>query len=440
MKPRASTDVPDPLLAALSAGLSGVGPVVLAVSGGRDSMALLAAVGRAGLGQQVAAVATFDHGTGPAATTAADLVAQVARAAGYPVERGRVDAALRAREADWRSARVAFLQAVAMRHAARLVTAHTRDDQRETVAFRLLRGAGPRGLAGLDTDGPVLRPWLGVARADVASWATAHDVHWIEDPSNDDRRHARNRLRLDLLPALERAVPGFGAWLDDIARRSAAWRRAVDGIAATLDPDAPSGNRTNGGARSGVIAAAALGDYTPEELAVLWPALLARRGVTADRRGTQRLARFTTTKAVGTRVPLSGNAEVVRVRDGFVVRGRPDAGELSGERALVPDVWLGTWRFHPGEPGAAPWHARLPTGRSLTVRSWRDGDRLELGGGATRRVARFLAEAGLSGPERRGWPVVLVDGRIVWIPGICCGDVAGPADPATEWSVERSIG
>lgn len=432
--------VPDIPVAVLPAVLGGEGPLVLAASGGRDSMALLAAVHAAGLGGQVAAVATFDHGTGPLASAASAEVAAWCRAAGWPVELGRAEDPLRPTEADWRSARLAFLRGVARRHGARLVTAHTRDDQRETVAFRILRGAGPRGLAGLAAAGPVLRPWLTVSRATVADWAVAHGVRWVEDPSNADRRHARNRLRHDLLPALEGAVPGFGAWLDDLGARAAAWRETVEEVAARLDPGPAQREDAAGRNPRRVIAAAALAGYTPEELAVVWPALLARHGVTADWRGTRRLARFTNRTAVGARIPLSGQAEVVRVRDGFVVRTAPAPTDTDGERALVPGVRVGGVQFAPGDGGPDPWRARLPLGAAVTVRPWRAGDRLELGPGRRRRVARYLAEAGLAAPERAGWPVVLVDGRIVWIPGVCRGDAAGPADPAMEWTSERAAG
>ena len=430
-----TSPVPDRVAAALRPALAGAGPLVLAVSGGRDSMALLAAVRHVGLEAQVAAVATFDHGTGPDARAAAALVERVATSAGLPVVVGRADTPLAPTEAAWRTARLTFLRAVAQAHAARLVTAHTQDDQRETVAFRILRQAGPRGLSGLDTDGGPLRPLLTLARADLAAWADAHGVTWVEDPSNAARRHARNRIRLDVLPALEAAVPGFGLWLDGLGQRSAAWRRRMDDLAAELDRGGPAGLASP----DRLIAAHAVADYTPEELAVVWPALLARHGVMVDWRGTQRLSRFTTAQAVGSRIPLSGHTEVVRVRDGFVVR-RAAPHDEARERPLVPGVRFAGWRFHSAGSGAELWRARLPADRTLTIRAWRDGDRLQQRGAPPRRVARFLAEAGIAGPDRRGWPVVLADGEIIWIPGVRCGHVAGPEESAVEWSGERTAG
>lgn len=445
----ATRGVADAVVQAVTTKLRGRGPLVLAVSGGRDSMALLAAVDVAGLTQQVAAVASFDHGSGPAASHAAALVEQAARSAGLAVVVGRPDAPLAASEASWRTARLTFLRDVAATRRATLVTAHTRDDQRETVAFRVLRLAGARGLAGLAAAGSSIRPLLGVSRQALATWASAHGVTWIDDPTNADLRHARNRLRLQLLPALEVAHPGFGAWLDDLGDRAAAWREGVDQLAAELDTGYDSEkegwNPPDSGAlgtaipRTGVIAAHALKGYTPNELAVLWPALLARRGVTVDWRGTQRLSGFSTMRAVGSRIPLSGNQEVARVRDGFIVRSTV-VNDDGRERALVPGVRLGRWRFESGGAGSEPWRVRLPADRVVTVRAWQNGDRLHQRGIPPRRVARFLAEAQIAGPDRAGWPVVLVDGVIVWIPGVRCGNAARPDEPAMEWWSERTVG
>ena len=176
------------------------GPVVLAVSGGRDSMVLLDAAARWSRAA-IAVVATFDHATGRAATRAAVLVRRRAHALGLHVTSGRARAAGRS-EAALRAARWDFLDHVAREYGAQVATAHTRDDQLETVLMRILRGAGARGLAGLCAPSPILRPLLGVSRASVAAYAAERNVDWIEDPSNESPAILRNRIRRDLLPAL----------------------------------------------------------------------------------------------------------------------------------------------------------------------------------------------------------------------------------------------
>ena len=99
-----------------------------------------------------------------------------------------------------------------------LLTAQHRDDQAETLLFRLLRGAGVRGLAGMPMArslgrGRLVRPLLGVARAELERYAGEQRLNWVEDPSNTDTRLARNFLRRDILPALARQWPQLGATL-----------------------------------------------------------------------------------------------------------------------------------------------------------------------------------------------------------------------------------
>ena len=183
---------------------------LLAVSGGRDSMVLLHAMAAA-RAREIAAVATFDHGTGPQATDACDLVARESAARGLTLRRGRAARGVARTEAAWREARWAFLYREAAGLGASVVTAHIWDDQVETVVLRLVRGAGPRGLAGMlaadphGASGPI-RPLLRVPRQAVAAYAAQHQVPSLEDPSNQTSAFQRNRVRLEILPALERVA------------------------------------------------------------------------------------------------------------------------------------------------------------------------------------------------------------------------------------------
>ena len=411
-------------VAALAA--PGQPPVILAVSGGRDSMALLEACGRT-LPHRVAAVATFDHGTGETATRAARHVCARVAALGLHVEVGRDASAPppAPSEAAWRRARWRFLDAVAARHGARVVTAHTRDDHVETVAMRILRGAGARGLAGMLAPGRAHRPFLTLAREDVARWAIAEGVEWVEDPSNASRAHLRNRVRLDLLPALRAVRPGIDDELLATARDAAEVRAALDAVARRLA-------RVEGDG-SVAIAAADLAGYDAAALRALWPALAARAGATLDRRGTWRAAAFTMESATGGTIPLASGFQIVRAPGHFVVRrARPAAAVADGApTALAGDVTHGTFRLRVayGDEDASSahdaWSAWLPAGRSLTVRAWRAGDRMRVrADGAARRVKRFFGDAGIPGMDRAGWPVVLAEGEIIWIPGVRRSDAA----------------
>jgi len=392
--------------------------LVLAISGGLDSMVMLEAFARVAP-ERIAVVATFDHGTGAHARRAAALVARRARTLGLAVRTGRTAAALHG-EAAWREARWRFLRAVAGDVGGTIVTAHTDDDHLETVAMRILRGSGARGLAGLLAPSDVERPFLAIRRATLEAYARAHDVRWVVDPSNASRAFFRNRVRLDLLPALRRVNPDIDQELRLIASRAAVWREALDNALEDL----PAHLTRTGALR---VAAASLAGYDRESLQVMWPALVARAGARLDRRGTLRLAEFTMSCDRGT-IPLSGGWEVVRSRDAFELRRV--ARMETGERPLAGVTEVGGFRFHPVTAVADariadPWWAALPAGVPLIVRAWRAGDRMRAAGSAApRRIKRFLSDARIAGPERTGWPVVVAAGEVVWIPGVRRSDAA----------------
>jgi tRNA(Ile)-lysidine synthase len=350
-------------------------------------------------------------------------------------------------EAAWRLQRWTFLRAAAREHGAPLIaTAHTQDDQLETVVMRILRGGGARGLAGLGAAGPVLRPLVAVARADVAAYAAACDLTWCEDPSNADLRYLRNRVRLELLPAMLRVRPSLAAELLDLAVRAATVRGSLEAAAAAAAPTA--------GPFGVDVPASALARLSFEELAAWWPALAARGGATLDRRGTRRLAGFTTASRPGNVMPLSGGWQVRRLADRFVLRrGTLDIPSQSVPAGPVPldrTARFGPFRFRHAHttargPGAAPlgpWVAEFDVDDHPTVRPWLPGDRMRaVGGGGARRVKRFLADARVPATDRRGWPVVLLNGSIVWIPGVRRSDAATvrPGRPGVRYECDRII-
>jgi tRNA(Ile)-lysidine synthase len=303
----------DEVSRAVSSAFGELDRVVLAVSGGLDSMVLLhASSSLPRLSRPRIRVATFDHRTGDAARRATQRVARAARATGVDF----VSAAARERHSSehaWRQERWTFLRTVAADFAAPVATAHTIDDQVETVFIRALRDAGPRGLAGLYAESEVLHPFLGLTRSALARYADSHGVTYIDDPSNLSRAHLRNRVRHDLLPAIARVRPTFAAELLDVARGAAGWRVAIDQISEAVTVV----HLEDGALR---IARSDLSGYSADSLRVLWPAIAARVGVIMDRRGTQRLAQFTIDGATGGAIQLSGGVEVRMYRDCMLVR------------------------------------------------------------------------------------------------------------------------
>jgi tRNA(Ile)-lysidine synthase len=316
------------LESAVAASLEACDDCVLAVSGGLDSMVLLTAASRlpAAVRNKVL-VATFDHGTGRAAGKAVALVARRAAQLGFKCVNGRA-ATVGRREEEWRRARWQFLLQVAAPRDAAVVTAHSLDDQIETVFIRILRDAGPRGLAGLYAESPVVRPFLNVSRATLAAYARKNRVQFVNDPSNLDRKHLRNRIRLDILPSIVQQHPDFPAQLLAVARQAAAWRRSVEHLLPNIDAT----EERDGALR---VSRSSLAGYDAESLRVLWPALAARAQVVMDRRGTHRAAEFTIRGTTGGAIQLSGGIEIVMKRDHMLLRRAPVREHIRSPQAAL---------------------------------------------------------------------------------------------------------
>jgi tRNA(Ile)-lysidine synthase len=199
--------------------------VTCAVSGGADSLALLALAVHAGCR---ATAVHVDHGLRPGSAGEAEVVrAAAARfGAGFRAERVAVAPGPNL-EARARAARYAALPPGAL-------TGHTADDQAETVLLNLVRGAALDGLAGMD---PARRPLRRLRRAETRALCAALGLVPVTDPSNDDPAYRRNRVRHELIPLLdaiaERDVVAVLARQADLVRDDA---RLLDELAAALDP------------------------------------------------------------------------------------------------------------------------------------------------------------------------------------------------------------
>jgi tRNA(Ile)-lysidine synthase len=179
--------------------------------------------------------------------------------------------------------------------------------------MRMLRAAGARGLAGLYADSDIIRPFIDVPRTATERYVIENEIRVTDDPTNQSRRHLRNRVRLELLPAIRRVRPDFDEEILSVARQAAAWRREVERVVKQCCP-------VDQIDRQFAVAAADLAGYDGASLAIIWPAIAARAGVTLDWRGTERVVAFTTGGRVGSSIQLSGGVEVKRTRERFVIR------------------------------------------------------------------------------------------------------------------------
>jgi tRNA(Ile)-lysidine synthase len=222
-------------------------PVLVACSGGADSLALAAAVAfeapRAGV---PAGAVTVDHGLQDGSAARADRTAELLRNLGLdPIAVVRVEVGRDGGpEAAARTARYAALRTAAAERGARVALGHTLDDQAETVLLGLGRGSGPRSIAGMVVDSPPFwRPLLGIRRATTRAACAALELPVWDDPWNADPAYTRVRLRAEALPLLEDVLGGGVA--PALARTAALLREdldLLDGLArAELDRLADDG-------------------------------------------------------------------------------------------------------------------------------------------------------------------------------------------------------
>ena len=190
-------------LARVDANFAGlVGPVVVACSGGADSIGLLVLATEAGLAPVAVHV---DHGLRPDSAADVGVVAEAADALGVEWRSVRVEVGPGANlEARARAARYRALEDAREQLAATaILVAHTADDQAETVMLNLLRGSASAGLAGMaDRRGAIARPALRIRRAELRSVADAHGLQVVDDPTNADTRWRRAWIRHEVLPML----------------------------------------------------------------------------------------------------------------------------------------------------------------------------------------------------------------------------------------------
>jgi len=427
--------------------------VLAAVSGGSDSMALahilrdLAANGELHL----AGLVHFNHQLRASADGDERLVAETAASLGVPCYAGRADVAARARrdrrslEDAARAARYEYFERARSEAGADLVAlGHTRDDQAETFLLRLLRGAGPRGLASMHPKHvAIVRPLLGCRRVELRGWLAERHVAFADDETNTDVGIPRNRVRAELLPLLAaRFNPGIVDVLADeaeLARDVSSW---IDGEAAAL-----AARVVTYGADCRIDAAQLGAAPVALQRALLWRAmrdLASPRGVTYGHVDAVRRLMLSDTNggsmdAPGLSVERIGGSVVLRGRRADAV-GRPAAAppnlfryplSIPGEVAL-PDA--GCIAAAPcAGPGAGPYatactgsdgrHAALVrrdlVHGSLAVRNRRPGDRFRpVGLNGRKKLQDYFVDRKVARRDRDAVPLVVDENdRIVWVVG-----------------------
>ena len=436
--------------------------VVVALSGGVDSCVLLHLLRfpLAELGLRVVA-AHFDHRMRRDSGADARWVHGLTGAWRVPLRRGEAPRPVRS-ETEARRLRYAFLERVrAEEEAALVVTAHHAEDQMETVLFRILRGTGVRGLAGIPArrEPGVGRPLLGESRDELVAYAHRHRIPSRQDATNEDLGFARNRIRLDLLPRITEIHPGAREGLLRLSRNARRTGRALDALLAPilqrLRVDRGEGFSTF-----------RRDDFLDLPTAVQVEALraLARgSGPPLDEAGTAAALQFIRTGRSGRVVHLTRSLSLEREFD--LLHLSWAGSRLPARRGSEPLDQVPLLREIPSGPGGIEidfggrhllieWtlgrssesrqgRGAGPTGDRecrigldglafpLSLRGAQPGDRVR-GPGGSRKLKKVFGELRVSVPDRRGTPL-LVDGedRILWVPGHYRSALA-PAPPAAE--------
>ncbi len=417
------------------------GLALIAVSGGPDSVALLDLMVRIApaFGLRLAAV-HVDHGI---AEESPDVAEQVMGLAAQYELRGYVSVlhlGADASETQARHGRYAALREWQQRLDARyLVTAHHADDQIETVLFRLFRGTGLAGLAGIAEQGPqgLVRPLLPFRKEEVEAWSAGASrrgfaVH--TDPANIDPRHHRSWIRGELLPVVRERFGGeVEHHLLDVAHHAAedrsAWSAVLRALPA-LEFQAEAG--------VGEIACGPLLKYDKSLAEALLRALAREAGCVLGPRRAARLWDFARRAPSGRHFEL-GQHWVAETAFGhlriFILKEPEEHSDRTSVRWGDGDegrVRWGRWELRwsreragtPARDAVVTW----VTQGNGEIRGLLPGDRiLPLGGNGHRRVSRVLMERQIPRSERRSYPLLIRGDDVIWLPGICRSSVAVPA-------------
>jgi len=390
------------------------GPVVVAVSGGADSTALLLIL--AELADElgiVIHVAHFDHRTRPKQSAEdADFVAKLANRIGAPIRVGRAGKPTKTEDAA-RTARYEFLRRAAKEiGATAIATGHTRDDQAETVLLHLTRGSGLAGVSGMRPlrEG-IARPLLAIGRAETVAVCRAARIRPRTDPTNRSLKFARNRVRLDVLPRLAKINPRASEAIARFAEAAAELQIEDDvdvarALARARDKDA-------------VVVAALEPAVRGRALALAWREATGRELAARHRKA---LADLTATEDGSKSCDLPGGRAIREygllriVGDREADKSDPPAAVELGREI----IWNG-WHIGLGGPANANGAlvAEVPKKllRKLVVRQRQAGDRMTTSR-ERKKLQDLFTDAKSPASQRSRWPVIASEDGVWWVPGL----------------------
>lgn len=407
-------------------------PILCAVSGGADSMYMLARLKSEGF---AVVAAHYNHCLRGAESDRDEAFVRgycAANGVPFAAERGNVrDYAVKegmSLETAARELRYAFLQRAAESFgAACIATAHTADDNAETMLFHLARGTGLRGLGGIPpVRGNIVRPILDCTRSEIVHWLTEHRVAYVEDSTNASDDYARNRIRHAVCPVLTEINKGF---LENTVRTAQLLREdeaflqsLADAHIADHGADATALNEL-----PQPIAVRVVRKLTRDDLSrVHLDAILrvAREGGTANVPGL-RVSRRSGRLCIG--------AESEKLREQSVATGSTTL-EAAG---LV----LRAQKERGHAKNCAPWRTFFFPDEvicgTMSVGPRREGDRIRpIGRGCSKSLKQLFQEAGVEPWQRDAWPVLRDDQGVLAVYGIAADErTAGSGNDKYGWKL-----
>ena len=415
--------------------------VLVAVSGGPDSIGLLLLLGDLGrkLGIELVAAHVNHQLRGAESDADESCAAAAAERLGVAWERADLPAGLAAEgnlEARLRDLRYAALWRLAERQGCgKIATGHTRDDQAETFLLRLVRGAGSPGLAGIEPrrgDG-VVRPLIDCARAEVEDVVRRAGLAYRVDRMNDDPRFQRTVVRHRVLPILEELNPSVRRALANAAALLRAERSLLARVLAV---------ELAGVTRDGRLCLPALAELEPDLAPHVVRRWLVERGVPERELSSRRVDGVLGLASQQSRgdaaIALPAGWRVRREGEDLVVSDEAEDAAAYAAQVLTPDCEIdlpGGWRLvvrtvAGGQGLPLPddlWSAVCAAdgaGGSVVVRPAQRGERVRpLGLNGQRKLSDVFTDRKVPSAVRWSYPVVEVGGEIVWIPGVVRSEV-----------------
>ena len=400
---------------------------VVLISGGADSAAAAAGLVEA-LGPGATLALHLNYGLRPDADQDEGTCRELCQRLGIELEVQRPSLGSGNVQAEARDAR--YAAAEGLRRSRRfdwIATGHTRTDLAETVLYRLATSPGRRSLLGLRARrGALVRPLLDLRREQVRALASEAGLPFRDDPTNAEPLYARNRIRNEVLPVLREIGPEAEATIAETQAELAEESEALERLASELLAE-------SGAEAAGAIARETLAPLDPAMRRLVLRQLAERATGAAVPLGRSRAAEIwrLVGEPEGGVVELGGGVEA-RIEHGHVRFAAGPSPEPAEAVLSVPGVCrFGPWEVRAElESGVPPAEGPdlavldpVAVGDAVTVRSWREGDRMRpLGLGGTKSLQDLFTDRKVPRSLRRGLPVVASGDRIAWIAGVAVSE------------------